>query len=149
MDLINDQIKKIEELFASEHEQPRNETVETILYVAGNILFVIASLILVWKGAFYLYDYFFPPSSYSYRDRAVRTSVDRLIRHPQIILFLIAAALFIVRILVAIKIRIKPFYILSFLGLALLIKKLWVVAFQKDHSSFLNFLEDYGKDLLK
>lgn len=148
-DFIGNQIEKIGELFEMEEHQPRNEKLNAFLQIAGNILFVIACLILVWKGIFFLYETIFPSNSFSTTDRVVRTSVKQLIKSPWVIVALLAAMLFVVRLVVAIKVYIKPFYILSFLGMALLIKKLWGVAFGNDYESYADFLKDFAKDLLK
>lgn len=149
MEFIETQFNKIGELFESEQYQTKNEKVESFLYWVGNILFVIACMVLVWKGVFFLYDYFFPPASYAQSDKLVRTHVSRLLKHPQILILLVAGLMFVVRIIVAIKVRIKPFYILSFIGLAMLVKKIWIITFEKDHTTYLNFLKEFGKDLLK
>ncbi len=149
IEFIGNQFEKIFELFEKEEASPKNETVNTILYIAGNLLFVIAAFILVWKGTFFLYEYFFPAAKYSTTNLVVRTGVSQLLKSPWIIVFLIAAFLFVVRLIVAIKVYVKPFHMLSFIGIAILIKKLWVVAFNKDFETYSAFLNDFAKDLFK
>lgn len=149
IDFIGRQLEKIIELFEEEESMPHNEKVNTVLYIAGNLLFVIAAFILVWKGCFFLYEYFFPSTSFKTTDLVVRTSVSQLLKTPWMILFLVAAFLFVVRLIVALKVYIKPFYILSFIGIAILIKKLWGIAFTNDYATYRDFLADFVKDLFK
>jgi hypothetical protein len=146
-DFIGAQLEKIFELFEQEEATPKNETVNKILYIAGNLLFVIAAFILVWKGTFFLYDHFFPANKYSTTNIVVRTGVGQLLKSPWIILVLIAGFLFVVRLIVAIKVYIKPFHILSAVGIIILIKKLWVIAFNKDFETYKDFLSDFAKDI--
>jgi hypothetical protein len=148
-DFIGRQLEKIIELFEEEQSMPQNEKVNSILYIAGNLLFVIASFILVWKGCFFLYEYLFPSTSFKTTDVVVRTGMQQLLKSPWMILFLIAAFLFVVRLIVALKVYIKPFYILSFIGIAVLIKKLWVIAFTNDYETYRDFLADFVKDIFK
>jgi hypothetical protein len=127
----------------------RFELFNQVLKVIGNILFVIACFILVWKGMVYLFDYFFPPSSHSATNIAVRSSVSKLYKYPALILGIIAVLLFVVRIVVMIKLFISPFQILSIIGMAILVKKLWEIAFSKDSASYLGFLKEFGKKIFE
>jgi hypothetical protein len=148
-DFIGTQLEKIFELFEQEESTPQNETVNKVFYIAGNLLFVIAAFILVWKGTFFLYDHFFPANKYSTANIVVRTGVGQLLKSPWIIVALIAGFLFVVRLIVAIKVYVKPFYILSAVGIIIFIKKLWVIAFNKDFETYKDFLGDFVKDIFK
>jgi hypothetical protein len=149
IDFIGKQLEKIKELFETEETNPKNEMMNAIMFTAGNLLFVLTAFILVWKGTFFLYEYFFPAAKFSTTNLAVRTGVSQLIKSPWIVLILIAAFLFIVRLIVAIKVYIKPFHLLSIIGIAILVKKLWVIAFSKDYVSYKAFLEDFLKDIFR
>jgi hypothetical protein len=148
-DFIGKQLEKIGDLFEMEQYQPRNEKLNAFLHVAGNILFVIACLILVWKGVFFLYESIFPSNSFDTTNQVVRTNVKQLMKSPWVIVALLAAMLFVVRLIVEIKVYIKPFYILTIIGMALLVKKLWGVAFGNDYESYSAFLNDFVKDIFK
>lgn len=148
-DFIGTQLEKISELFEQEESTPQNETLNKIFYTAGNLLFVIATFIIVWKGTFYLYEYFFPATKYDATNMVVRTGVGQLLKSPWIIVALIAGFLFVVRLIVAIKVYIKPFYILSAVGIIILVIKLWIIAFNKDFETYKDFLSDFVKDIFK
>lgn len=147
-DFVSKQFEKIVELFQEEESFPRDELINRILKITGNILFVITISIFLWKGVFFLYEHYFPASPYTNARSSFNSTIVGMIkRQPMVAVFLIGATLFVVRIIVAIKVYIRPFYILSFIGIALLIKKLWVVAFTNDYESYKDFLADFAKDL--
>lgn len=148
---VSEQLEKLFEVYEQEDQfNNRFELFNRVLKVIGNILFVVACFIILWKGLIYLFDYFFSPTSHDSTTIAIRSAVNKLWwRSPAIVAGIIAIFLIVIRVVVKIKLYISPFQILSIVGMAILVKKLWEIIFSKDPGSYLDFLKEFGKKLFE
>lgn len=147
-DFISDQLDGIVSLFEKEEER-KIPWLNHAIQVASNILFVIACVILLWKGCVYLFDSYFPPDTYDPVSGAMRSSVSKAIKTPGAIILMLGLFLFVTRIIVALKVYIKPFQLLSVLGLVILGIKLWNIFFDNNYSSYSEFLKNFAQDIFK
>jgi hypothetical protein len=140
---ISEQIEKIFELYEQETRYThRFEQFNQILKIIGNILFVVVCFILAWKGLVYLFEYFFPPSSSDSTVIWVRSFFKTgIVKSPVIIAAIISVLIVVVRIVVRIKHYISPLQLVSIWAMAILIKKIWEIAFSNDSESYVDFLK--------
>jgi hypothetical protein len=142
------QIEMIVELFQVEEETPKIPWIRKAIQVLGNITFVLTTLVLLYKGLFFLLNYLLPEAPADTVNGVMRNAADKILfGNAHIIIATLAIFLFVTRLILFLKVWLKPFQILALYGAVKAIMELIHVSFDKDIHTFTGFLDSYLKGL--